>query len=213
MDARNAPRQLAPCPQVLICPPPSDGHFTPSPEQGDYPANEGWQWQEEIQAWAECPMSCHPLDSNTKGKQNRPNPQQQDSPVPCMPCKQTPQPPTPGPSGTQWLEDLFYEPSQHNESPIPGSSQPSEPHEDTLTCGPEPEVAPMQSMEEPLACLATPDSVIISDNTPIGSPPVPLPPLLPWFLPQRSLPVPSSPHSHNVAWQEFTNLGLALMIP
>ncbi|MBW0508438.1 hypothetical protein O181_048153 [Austropuccinia psidii MF-1] len=90
-----------------------------------------------------------------------------------MPCEQTPQQPTTGPSGTQWLEDFFcgkqppfpflilaftsseltfppfVEPSQHNEPPIPGPSQPSEPHEDASTCGPEPEVAPTQSMEEP----------------------------------------------------------------
>ncbi|MBW0519170.1 hypothetical protein O181_058885 [Austropuccinia psidii MF-1] len=107
-------------------------------------------------------------------EQNRPNSQQQDSPVPCISCKKTPQQLTPCPSGTQWLEDLLYvkkppfpfliltfasseltlppfvEPSQHNEPPIPGPIQPSEPHEDALTCGPEPEVAPMQSMEEPL---------------------------------------------------------------
>ncbi|MBW0525305.1 hypothetical protein O181_065020 [Austropuccinia psidii MF-1] len=28
--------------------PPSDGHFTPQPELSDYPADEGWQWQEDI---------------------------------------------------------------------------------------------------------------------------------------------------------------------
>ncbi|MBW0555095.1 hypothetical protein O181_094810 [Austropuccinia psidii MF-1] len=90
-----------------------------------------------------------------------------------MPRKQTPRKPTPGLSGTQWSEDLFcgkkppfpflllafasselnfppfVEPSKYDEPPIPGLSQPSEPHEDTLTCEPEPEVAPMQSTEEP----------------------------------------------------------------
>ncbi|MBW0498626.1 hypothetical protein O181_038341 [Austropuccinia psidii MF-1] len=85
-----------------------------------------------------------------------------------MPCKQNPWQPTPGPSGTQWSEDLFcgkkpafpfssseltlppvVEPSQHHEPPIPGLSQPSKSHEDALTREPEPEVAPMQSMEEP----------------------------------------------------------------
>ncbi|MBW0519887.1 hypothetical protein O181_059602 [Austropuccinia psidii MF-1] len=40
-------------------------------------------------------------------EQNQPNPLQQDSPVPSLPCKQTLQQPTPGPSGTQWSEDLF----------------------------------------------------------------------------------------------------------
>ncbi|MBW0544258.1 hypothetical protein O181_083973 [Austropuccinia psidii MF-1] len=82
-------------------------------------------------------------------EQNPPNPSQQDSPVPFMPHKKTPQQPTPGPSGTQWLEDLFCKPSQHNEPAIPGRSQPSKPHEDALTCGPEPEVALKQSMEGP----------------------------------------------------------------
>ncbi|MBW0560946.1 hypothetical protein O181_100661 [Austropuccinia psidii MF-1] len=98
-------------------------------------------------------------------KQNQPNAPQKDSPVPSFPCKKTPQQWTPGPSGTQWFEDLFchkqakipllistfysseltlppfVEPSQPNEPPIPGLSQPSEPHDDALTCEPEPEVS------------------------------------------------------------------------
>ncbi|MBW0593955.1 hypothetical protein O181_133670, partial [Austropuccinia psidii MF-1] len=28
--------------------PPSNGHFTPQPEQSDYPANDGWRWREDI---------------------------------------------------------------------------------------------------------------------------------------------------------------------
>ncbi|MBW0483012.1 hypothetical protein O181_022727 [Austropuccinia psidii MF-1] len=105
-------------------------------------------------------------------KQNKPNLPQQDSPVPIFPCEQTPRQPTPGPSGTQWSEDLFcgkqkkfhlistfdsseltlppfVEPSQTNEPPIPGPSPSSKPHEDVPTCEPEPELAPTQSMEEP----------------------------------------------------------------
>ncbi|MBW0506237.1 hypothetical protein O181_045952 [Austropuccinia psidii MF-1] len=70
-----------------------------------------------------------------------------------MPCKQTPQQHTPGPSGTQWFEDLSHEPSQHNEPPIPGPSPSSEPPEDILTSHP-----------------ATPCSVIIIHNMPVGSP-------------------------------------------
>ncbi|MBW0584562.1 hypothetical protein O181_124277 [Austropuccinia psidii MF-1] len=97
-------------------------------------------------------------------KQNPPNPLQQDTPVPCMPHKQALWQPTPGPSGHQWLEDLFrskqqaipfliltldsselplppfIEPSQHNEPPIPGPSPSSEPHEDLSACEPEPKV-------------------------------------------------------------------------
>ncbi|MBW0533363.1 hypothetical protein O181_073078 [Austropuccinia psidii MF-1] len=119
-------------------------------------------------------MSCHPWDSKAKVKQKQPNPPQQDSPVPSLPRKQTPWQPTPGPSGTQWSEDFFREPSQTNEPPIPGPSPSSKPHEDVPTCEPEPEVALMQAMEEPF------------------DPPLvfPLHPLLPQFLPRRSLPLP-----------------------
>ncbi|MBW0504273.1 hypothetical protein O181_043988 [Austropuccinia psidii MF-1] len=106
-------------------------------------------------------------------EQNPPNPPQQDTPVPHMPRKQTLRQETPGPSGTQWSEDLscpkqkaipflilafdsseltlppFVEPSQHNEPPIPGPSPSSEPHEDFSACEPEPNVAPTHSLEEP----------------------------------------------------------------
>ncbi|MBW0520558.1 hypothetical protein O181_060273 [Austropuccinia psidii MF-1] len=163
-------------------------------------------------------------------KQKSPNPPQQDSPVQCMPCEKTPRQPTPGPSGTQWLQDLFREPSQHHEPPIPGPGPPSKPPEDVPTHEPEPEVAPTQSMEEPFACPATPCSVIIINNTPIGYPPpislTPNPPSTPTLVPSPNLPpiasenptassppVPSSSHSYHDARQEFTNLQPTLMIP
>ncbi|MBW0571428.1 hypothetical protein O181_111143 [Austropuccinia psidii MF-1] len=77
-------------------------------------------------------MPCHPWDSNAKQL-------------------------APGPSGTQWLEELFCKPSQYNEPTIPGPSQSSKPqvpsHEDALTCEPEPMVAPMQSTEDPFGKL------------------------------------------------------------
>ncbi|MBW0460903.1 hypothetical protein O181_000618 [Austropuccinia psidii MF-1] len=100
-------------------------------------------------------------------EQNPPNPPQQDSPVPCIPHKQTLRQPTPDLSGTQWSEGVFREPSQHDEPPIPGPSQPSKPHEDASAHGPEPEVAPTQSMEEH---FDTPSTVIIIDDTPFGAP-------------------------------------------
>ncbi|MBW0537622.1 hypothetical protein O181_077337 [Austropuccinia psidii MF-1] len=97
-----------------------------------------------------------------------------------MPCKQILRQTIPGPSGTRWSKDLFHEPSQHNEPPIPGPSQHSNRHEEASAPGPEPEVAPMQSMEEPFACLATPASVIIINDTPISSPTPPeIPPRTP----------------------------------
>ncbi|MBW0588183.1 hypothetical protein O181_127898, partial [Austropuccinia psidii MF-1] len=69
--------------------------------------------------------------------------------MPNLPGEQTPRQPTPGLSGTQWSEELFREPSQTKEPPIPGPSPSSQPPEDDMTCEPEPEVAPTQSTEEP----------------------------------------------------------------
>ncbi|MBW0542026.1 hypothetical protein O181_081741 [Austropuccinia psidii MF-1] len=150
-----------------------------------------------------------------------------------MPHKQTPQQPTPGPSGPQWSEDLFYckQPTfpfliltfssseltlpPFVEPPIPGPSQASEPHEDPLTCEPEPEVVPTQSTEEPFVYPATPASVTIIDDMPIGCPcSFPRDPF--HFHPEHNRllpPAPSSPQSYNDAWQEFMDLQLTLMIP
>ncbi|MBW0471636.1 hypothetical protein O181_011351 [Austropuccinia psidii MF-1] len=94
--------------------------------------------------------------------------------TPLLPREETPWQLTPGPSGTQWLEDLFHskqqkfplistfdsseltlysfvETSQPNEPPFFGLSPSSEPHEDVPTHEPEPEVTLMQSIEEPFA--------------------------------------------------------------
>ncbi|MBW0505097.1 hypothetical protein O181_044812 [Austropuccinia psidii MF-1] len=71
-------------------------------------------------------------------EQNQPNPPRQDSPVPSFPRKKTLRQPTPGLSGTQWLEDLFREPSRTNEPSIPGPSPSSKPHEDVRNREPEP---------------------------------------------------------------------------
>ncbi|MBW0527463.1 hypothetical protein O181_067178 [Austropuccinia psidii MF-1] len=88
-----------------------------------------------------------------------------------------------------------------DEPSIPGLSPSSEPHEDVPTREPEPEVAPTQSMEEPFGSPARPTpphSIITIDNMPIRSPPPSL--------------VPRSPHSHDDARQEFTDLQPTLMI-
>ncbi|MBW0572890.1 hypothetical protein O181_112605 [Austropuccinia psidii MF-1] len=66
---------------------------------------------------------------------------------------------------------LIPKPSQLDEPPISGLSPSSKPPKDVLTREPEPEVAPTQSTEEPSAFPATPRSVIIIDNVPLGSPP------------------------------------------
>ncbi|MBW0467338.1 hypothetical protein O181_007053 [Austropuccinia psidii MF-1] len=149
-------------------------------------------------------------------KQSPQNPLQQDTPIPHMPCKQTPWQLTPGPSGTCWLVDLFPEPPQYNEPPIPAPSPSSKPHEDLSDCEPEPKVAPRHLLEETFgysshySCL-----VIITDHTPVGSSPIPNPsPPVPSFStptlenPPISPkdPTAPSPHSHNEAGQEFTDL-------
>ncbi|MBW0557630.1 hypothetical protein O181_097345 [Austropuccinia psidii MF-1] len=155
---------------------------------------------------------------------NQLNPLQQDSPFLSLPHKQTPRQPTPGPSGTPWSEDLFrckqpkfhlistldssvltvppfVEPSQTEEPPIPGPSPYSKPHEDILTCEPEPEVIPTQSMEEPFGKSQLHfDHLQLVPLHPTPSSPSTICPLDP-------------PHSHNDACQQFTDLRLNLMIP
>ncbi|MBW0499735.1 hypothetical protein O181_039450 [Austropuccinia psidii MF-1] len=109
--------------------------------------------------------------------------------TPNLPREQTLWQPTPGPSGTQWSEELL----RAKEPPIPAPSPSSEPPEDIPTREPEPEVALTQSTEEPFACPATPRSIIIIDNTPLGSPPSPLlqprckAPLIPMMMLARNL--------------------------
>ncbi|MBW0529738.1 hypothetical protein O181_069453 [Austropuccinia psidii MF-1] len=143
------------------------------------------------------------------------NPPPQDYPFPSLPHKQTLWQPTPGPSGTQWLEDLFREPSQTDEPPIPGPSPSSKPHADVPTREPEPEVAPTQSMEEPFGksqiFLTFPLTISsMSHSTPLCHHHRQYACRIP---PSTPTPVTSSPHSHNEAHQEFTDLRPALMIP
>ncbi|MBW0521188.1 hypothetical protein O181_060903 [Austropuccinia psidii MF-1] len=76
--------------------PPSKGHFTPRQERSDYPANEGWQWQEEIKAWA----NWHPWDSNAK--RTYPAVSIQLSPEDVLTCQ-----PEPEVAPTQSTEDPF----------------------------------------------------------------------------------------------------------
>ncbi|MBW0513256.1 hypothetical protein O181_052971 [Austropuccinia psidii MF-1] len=196
--------------------PPSDGHFTPQLEQSDYPADEGWQWQEEIQAWANPHHVLSPMGFKCQ-KQNPPNPPQQNSPIPHIPCEQASWQPTPGPSGTQWLEDLSCEPSQHNEPPIPGLSPSSEPPEDVLTHEPETEVAPTQCTKEPFG--KSPLLFLYSYQLFLT------PPLTISSLSRYSplcnhhqryahrIPPGVTPHSHDDTCQEFTDLQMTLMIP
>ncbi|MBW0545759.1 hypothetical protein O181_085474 [Austropuccinia psidii MF-1] len=154
----NSSGRLALSPQALICPHPLLGHHPMITSLLDMskviiqPMKDG-NGERTFKFGPIVTMSCHRWDSNGK-----------DSPVPSLPHEQALRQPTPGPSGTQWSEDLFCEP------PIPGPSPASQPPEDNTTRDPEPEVAPTQSTEEPFARPATPRSIIIIDNTPVGSP-------------------------------------------
>ncbi|MBW0463318.1 hypothetical protein O181_003033 [Austropuccinia psidii MF-1] len=164
---------LGQCPQVLICPPPLPGHHRTVNSLLDRskviirPMNDG-DGERKFELGLIVTMSFHPWDSNAKVvsfsslthfsslnhtdsfslliDQNPPDPQQQESPVPHMPCEQTLWQSTPGLSGTQWSEDLFREPSQPDEPPIPGPSKVSDSHlpshKSNSTHDPEPEVAP-----------------------------------------------------------------------
>ncbi|MBW0582568.1 hypothetical protein O181_122283 [Austropuccinia psidii MF-1] len=229
VNGRRAPKQadgndsgqLALSPPVLICPLPLLGHHPMVTSLLDrreviiQPMKDG-NGKRTFELGPIITMSCHPWDSNAKV----------NTPVPSSPCKQTLRQPTPRPSGTRWSEDLFREPSQHDEPPIPGPSPSSEPPEDLPTREPEPEVAPTQSTEESFARPGTPHSIIVIEDTPVGSPPPPPPSSSPTPQPSPDLPpiaaenptpssppVPSSSHSYDDACQEFTDLRPILMIP
>ncbi|MBW0505971.1 hypothetical protein O181_045686 [Austropuccinia psidii MF-1] len=124
--------------------------------------------------WLLVTMSCYPWDSNTK---------------------QTPRQPTPGLSGSQWSEDLFHEPSQHNEPPIPGPSQASDSqlpsHETILLLSLN--LRWLQHNHLRNLLLGPPLPSLSSSSTIRPSEP--------------------SPHSNNKALQEFTNMRPMIMIP
>ncbi|MBW0486164.1 hypothetical protein O181_025879 [Austropuccinia psidii MF-1] len=196
-DGNNS-RQLAQSPQVSICPlpprpPPMVTSLIDWSKVIIRPMKDG-NGKRTFKLGLIVTMSRNPTDFFALHiEQKPPNTLQQDSPIPCMPHKNTLGQPTPGPSGTPWSEDLFHskkptfpfliltftsskltfppfvEPFQQNESPIPRPSQASEPHEDALAHEPKPEVAPAQSMEKPFACPTTPACIIIIDNTTVGS--------------------------------------------
>ncbi|MBW0533793.1 hypothetical protein O181_073508 [Austropuccinia psidii MF-1] len=208
-----------------------DGHRDPKQANGndsgqlalDYPANEGWQSQEEIKAWANHHHVLSPMGFKCQ-KQNPPNPPKKDSPVPCMPCKQTPCQPTPGPSGTQWSEDLSRNPPStmrylflarvhplNHLRTFPLVSQSlrwlqRKPQRNLLVSHHFSFFTPINFslplLQAPPARPTTPRSVIIINDTPIQSPP-----------PSTTTPVPSSPHSHNGACHKYTDLRPTLMIP
>ncbi|MBW0537047.1 hypothetical protein O181_076762 [Austropuccinia psidii MF-1] len=132
----NYSGRLAVSPQVSICPPPLLGHHLMVTSLLGLSEVIIWLMKD---GNGKTTFELGPINKTPR----------QDSLVPSFPCKQTPRKPTPGPSGTRWSEELFREPSQTKEPPIPGPSPSSQPHEDNTTCEPECEVAPTQYTEEP----------------------------------------------------------------
>ncbi|MBW0567895.1 hypothetical protein O181_107610, partial [Austropuccinia psidii MF-1] len=132
---RNNSGGLALSSQVFICPPPLLGHHPMVTSLLDLseviiqPMKDG-NGKRTFKLGPIITISCHRWDSNTKT-------------LPFLVCLAS------KPRGTQWSEELFCEPSQTKEPPIPGPSPSSQPPEDNMTCEPEPEVAPTQSTEEP----------------------------------------------------------------
>ncbi|MBW0540610.1 hypothetical protein O181_080325 [Austropuccinia psidii MF-1] len=107
-------------------------------------------------------MPCHQWDSKAKNKTHRIPPNKTLPFLVCLASK---------PHGNPLQSQVpLDKPSRMEEPPIPGPSPSSQPPEDVPTREPEPEVAPMQSMEEPFAHPATPCLIIIIADMPIGSP-------------------------------------------
>ncbi|MBW0471659.1 hypothetical protein O181_011374 [Austropuccinia psidii MF-1] len=107
-------------------------------------------------------MSCRPLDSNAKNKTHQ---------IPCnktlllLICLTSK-------LGGNSLQARVSPNGLRTYSANPPNTmshlfQPQVKPQNPLTCEPEPEVAPTQSMEEPFACPATPTSIIIIDNMPV----------------------------------------------
>ncbi|MBW0553546.1 hypothetical protein O181_093261 [Austropuccinia psidii MF-1] len=143
-DGNNS-RRLALSPQVLICPPPLLGHHLMVTSLLDLSQVIIWLMKD---GNGKRTFELGPIVTN--GIQTpKTKPPRQDSPIPSLPREQMPRQPTPGPSGIQWSEELFREPSRVKEPPIPGPSPSSQPSEDNMTREPEPEGAPKQSTEEP----------------------------------------------------------------
>ncbi|MBW0562867.1 hypothetical protein O181_102582, partial [Austropuccinia psidii MF-1] len=101
-------------------------------------------------------MSCHRWDSNAKNKTPQIAP---DKTLPFLVCLASKPCGNPlqaqvAPDGQRNYSALtdsysFLRTLQTKEPPIPGPSPSSQPPEDVMTREPEPEVAPMQSTEEP----------------------------------------------------------------
>ncbi|MBW0516310.1 hypothetical protein O181_056025 [Austropuccinia psidii MF-1] len=92
--------------------PPSDGHFTHRPERSDYLADEGWRWQEEIQAWADChhvlsPMGFKRQKPSQHDEPPIPGPSPSSKPPEDVPTRE----PEPEVAPTQFMEEPFACPS------------------------------------------------------------------------------------------------------
>ncbi|MBW0478985.1 hypothetical protein O181_018700 [Austropuccinia psidii MF-1] len=191
----NISGRLAWCPQVSICPPPLPSHHQMVTSPLD--------WIKVI-LW---PMKDDNVERTFElGQINKTHKIPCNKPLPLLICLASklcinPLQARVEPNGwrTYSADPPIAGPSQFSKSQVPS-------HEDTSACEPEPEVPPTQSTEDPFSCTSTPRSVIIINNTPVASP-------TPTPFPAPETPTASSPHSHDEAGREFTNLRPTLMIP
>ncbi|MBW0528781.1 hypothetical protein O181_068496 [Austropuccinia psidii MF-1] len=104
---RNDSGRLALSPQVLLCPP-SNGHFTPQPEQSDHLANEVWRWQEVIRAWADRHHVLSPMEFKSQKPSQTKEPRiPGPSPSSQPPEDVTTREPEPEVAPTQSMEEPF----------------------------------------------------------------------------------------------------------
>ncbi|MBW0476603.1 hypothetical protein O181_016318 [Austropuccinia psidii MF-1] len=156
----NYSRRLAWSPQVSICPSPLLGHHpmvTSLLDRSEViirPMKDG-NGKRTFKIGPIVTMSCNSWDSHTKNQTNR-MPRNKTLPfLVCLAsklCSNLPQAPV-APNGWRTYSTSILKP-----------------HEDVLTCEPEPEVAPTQSMEEPFAHPTPPHSIITIDNMTVTSP-------------------------------------------
>ncbi|MBW0486212.1 hypothetical protein O181_025927 [Austropuccinia psidii MF-1] len=170
----NNSRQLALSLPVSICPPPLLGHHPMVTSLLDWSkvliqTMKDGNGKRISELGPIVTISCHPWDSNTKIKQDPPNPPNKTHPFHvCLGSK-----PRGNPLHAQVEPNGWKTYPTHNEPPIPGPSPSSKQPEDFPTCEPEPEVALTQSTEDPFGkspllflysyqLLLTPPSIISS---------------------------------------------------
>ncbi|MBW0555519.1 hypothetical protein O181_095234 [Austropuccinia psidii MF-1] len=195
---RNDSRRLSQSPQVLICPPPLPGHnpnITSLLDRSKVIIQhmKDGNGERTFKLGLIVTMSCYPWDSNAKKQTNQIPRDKTLLFLVCLASKLLCNRPLAQVAPSGWRT--------YSAPPIPGLSPSSEPHEDVPTYFPHLSFSNVQLV--PLH--PTPSSPLtIRPSDPHMFP-------LPPSAPEDS--TASSPHSHNDAFQELTDLQLTFMIP